>query len=405
MTNILIVEDEQVTARQIHEVLQNLGYQISGRAESGQQAVHLAQETHPDLILMDICLADRMDGIMAADHIGQQLSVPIVYLTAHADEHTLERALKTQPFGYLVKPFEPLELRTTIETALIRYRLDQQKESDRQRLRTTPNGIDDEAIAPHPSALDRATQPQNKESERLSQLKDDFLSTVSHELRTPIANIRMATQMLEIGLRRLNVLDGAQPAIEKYFAILKEEGQREINLIDDLLNLSRLEAGVDSLNPIPVDLRIWVTHMVESFSELTTTRQQQLIVDLPELLPLVQVDLFYLERIVTELLTNAHKYTPTGEQIQISAGVRDQWLELCIINTGVEIPAEEIPLIFEKFYRIPKSDRWKHGGTGLGLALARKLTDVIEGRLDVESHDEVTTFTLSLPLLPATTPP
>lgn len=259
------------------------------------------------------------------------------------------------------------------------------------------------AIAIRQSRLNQAAQEQMHELERLNRLKDDFLSTVSHELRTPIANIRMATQMLEIAMNRLGILDNSQSSIKQYFKILKAEGQREINLIDDLLNLSRLEAGVETLNPILVDLRLWVVHISDSFSEMITGQQQELVIHLPETLPLIYADLSYLERIVSELMINACKYTPQHEQIHISALVHSDRLDLCITNTGVSIPMTERSRIFEKFYRIPNSDRWKHGGTGLGLALARKLARVLGGNLTVESTQSSTSFILSLPLSPGFT--
>lgn len=261
------------------------------------------------------------------------------------------------------------------------------------------------AIALRQSRLNQAAQSQVEELERLNQLKDDFLSTVSHELRTPMANIRMATQMLEICLNRLGVLEESQGHIQKYFAILKQEGQREINLIDDLLNLSRLEAGVEELNPIPVDLKLWVVHIANAFTERAQSHQQTLFVMLPDTLPLIEADLACLERLVTELLTNACKYTPAKGEIHISATLQSSWLDLHITNTGVEIPSSEIPHIFKKFYRIPKSDRWKHGGTGLGLALAQKLAEVLGGYLLVASGQDETTFTLRLPIPETPLPP
>ncbi len=254
------------------------------------------------------------------------------------------------------------------------------------------------AIAIRQSRLHHAAQSQVEELERLNQLKDDFLSTVSHELRTPMANIRMATQMLEICLNRLGALDGSQNNVRKYFNVLKQESQREINLIDDLLNLSRLEAGAEDLNPIPVDLKLWVVHIAEAFVDRAQRHQQVLSVTLPDTLPLVEADLACLERLVTELLTNACKYTPAREQIRISATVQSTWVDLHITNIGVEIPPSEIPHIFKKFYRIPKSDRWQHGGTGLGLALAQKLAEVLGGYLLVTSGQQATTFTLRLPI-------
>lgn len=117
-TSILIVEDESIVALDLESRLLQLGYQVVGPVASGSAAIEYATSQQPDLILMDIRLQDTIDGITAAQVIQDRIAVPIVYLTAHSDKATLERAKQTQPHGYLVKPFNARELRTTIETAL-----------------------------------------------------------------------------------------------------------------------------------------------------------------------------------------------------------------------------------------------------------------------------------------------
>jgi len=105
-TEILIVEDERITAEDIRLSLGGLGYAVTGMASSGEEAIRKAKELHPDLVLMDIVLGGDMDGIEAAKRIRARFNIPVVYLTAYADEKTLERAKVTQPFGYILKPFD-----------------------------------------------------------------------------------------------------------------------------------------------------------------------------------------------------------------------------------------------------------------------------------------------------------
>lgn len=105
-TEILIVEDERITAEDIRLSLGGLGYAVTGMASSGEEAIRKAEELHPDLVLMDIVLGGDMDGIEAAKRIRARFNIPVVYLTAYADEKTLERAKVTQPFGYILKPFD-----------------------------------------------------------------------------------------------------------------------------------------------------------------------------------------------------------------------------------------------------------------------------------------------------------
>lgn len=123
---ILVVENESVTALDIRAQLEELGYTVPATVFSGQAAIEAAESTHPDLVLMDIHLRGAMDGIQAAQHIHDQLDIPIVYLTAFADESTIQRAKVAQPFGYLLKPFEEKVLQATIAMALDKHRKDRQ---------------------------------------------------------------------------------------------------------------------------------------------------------------------------------------------------------------------------------------------------------------------------------------
>lgn len=256
------------------------------------------------------------------------------------------------------------------------------------------------AIALRQSQLYQASQAQVEELERLHQLKDDFLSTVSHELRSPMSNIKLATQMLEISLTPLGVFDDETAPISRYFKVLQEEGQRETNLINDLLDLARLDAGTEMLQPMTIALQVYIPHVAEPFFERTRNQQQQLVITIPEDLPAITTDLSFLERILTELLHNACKYTPAGEVISITACSTTDALEIHVSNSGAEIPAAELERIFDKFYRIPNSDPWKHGGTGLGLALVRKLMERLGGSIHANSHHNTTTFILKFKSLP-----
>jgi signal transduction histidine kinase len=286
-----------------------------------------------------------------------------------------------------------------------------------------------------------------EELERLNRIKDDFLSTVSHELRTPMSNIKLSTQMLEINLKRLGLLDSESSSIPRYFQILKDEGQREINLINNLLDLSRLDAKTDPIMPTVIQLNDWLPELAKPFIERANSQQQTFYLEIADNLPPLTTDLSELERILNELLNNACKYTPPGASITLAtraAGAVEQeiekehkepwdepWekgrvpviysavqtpssvkaaasrivsdvgaidrLQIRVSNSGVEIPDGEHHRIFDKFYRIPSSDPWKHGGTGLGLALVKGLVERLEGTIEVESGEDITTFTVELP--------
>jgi len=144
---ILVVEDEGVVARSIQNDLEGMGYDVPEVASSGEEAIKQAEETRPDLVLMDVVLKGDMDGIEAAEHIRRKHDIPIVYLTAYEDSPTLSRAKVTEPFGYLLKPFQERELHATIEMALYKHRLETQLKATERWLATTLHSIADGMIA------------------------------------------------------------------------------------------------------------------------------------------------------------------------------------------------------------------------------------------------------------------
>jgi len=223
----------------------------------------------------------------------------------------------------------------------------------------------------------------------INQLKDDFLSTVSHELRAPISNIKMIIQMLEFA--------SSEEQREHYVMILEKECDREAELINDLLDLQRLENKQELSIQETIDLQNWLPYLLEPFYERTQARQQVLQFHCNASLPSLTTDKKGLERILSELVNNACKYTPPGEQITVEVYATASHINFSVSNSGNEIPASELPKIFEKFYRVPHGDRWQQGGTGLGLALVKKLVEMSNGTVKVSSQAGQTCFTVQLP--------
>lgn len=263
------------------------------------------------------------------------------------------------------------------------------------------------AIALRQARLYAAAQAQVKELQRLNRLKDDFLSTISHELRTPIASVKLATRMLTFLLEEDYHLateytkpEADRNKVAHYLQVLQQECDRELDLIKDLLDLQHLNAGLALQEPVSVELALWLPHVLEPFEQRTRQQQQTLQLDLAANLPPLFVDLAGLNRVVTELVNNACKYTPAGGAITVKASMQEQLVCLEVSNWGVEIPTEELPRVFDKFYRIPNSDPWKHYGTGLGLTLVKKLLEQMNGTIAVSSGKNLTCFTVHLPLAP-----
>jgi signal transduction histidine kinase len=219
------------------------------------------------------------------------------------------------------------------------------------------------------------------------------LSTVSHELRTPMSNMKLAIHMLRQST-------GKQDQQSRYLNILQDECSRETDLINNLLDLQRLEAKALSSIIEKIDIHVWLPNQFVPFLERAEQRQQTLTWEIEETLEPLATDRRSLERIVAELVNNACKYTNPEGCIHIQAARTEaDHLQLAVRNSGPQIPPEELPRIFEKFYRVPSTDPWKQGGTGLGLALVQKLVEQLYGHIAVHSFPEYTEFLVTLPSL------
>lgn len=268
------------------------------------------------------------------------------------------------------------------------------------------------AIGIRQARLYVAAQAQVAELGRLNRLKDDFLSTISHELRTPLSNMNNAIQMLELFLTQPNLFQEAAEVNLRltpsraisYLQILRHQYQEELNLVNDLLDLSRLEAGRVSLELTTLNLSTWVPCVLELFDDRIRSQNQRLYIDIEPTLPLITTDRIHLEHILKELVNNACKYTPPGQAIHVQVSTRANQVYLTVSNSGVTIPPEELPHLFEKFYRVPSADPWKYGGTGLGLALVDQRVKQLGGRIWAESKAGITRFTVELPQIIATQP-
>lgn len=270
---------------------------------------------------------------------------------------------------------------------------------DHVAVRIVEHVADQCAIALRQSRLYQLSQTQVEELERLSQVKDDFLSSISHELRSPMATMRMAIQMLEIMLKSTAVVSTELDSVNRYIQILKDECQRETNLINDLLDMARLEAGAAPLNVTTISLPLWLPIIIDPFIERASNQQQQLMLEIASNIADLNTDPSYLERVLSELLHNACKYTPIGEKILLTVDQDGARFEIKVRNFGVEIPDREHDRIFDKFYRIHNSDLRKQGGTGLGLALVKKQVERLHGTIAVSSDAGWTMFTIQVPSL------
>ncbi|MNX06305.1 Alkaline phosphatase synthesis sensor protein PhoR [compost metagenome] len=222
-------------------------------------------------------------------------------------------------------------------------------------------------------------------------LKSEFISNASHELRTPVASLKVLVESL---------LDGAQDDPELRQSFLDDvyrELERLHVLVNDLLDLAAIESGRKRLQVKPIDARKVIEEAVATVVPQAKQRDVGLELKVPPALA-VEADQVRLRQILVNLLANAVKFTPTGGQVRLQAAEGDEGVVFRVEDTGIGIPAKDLPHIFDRFFRVTRGRSRLQGGSGLGLTIVKQAIDAHHGRISVESTEgEGTTFEFVLP--------
>ncbi|MGG6293126.1 hybrid sensor histidine kinase/response regulator [Leptolyngbya sp. AN02str] len=368
MKKILVIEDDELIRANLQDLLELEGFDVIC-ADTGAQGLAQAQSICPDLIISDIMMPglNGYDLLTSLRQDSQLAFIPFIFLSAKAEKTNIRHGMKLGADDYLTKPFESAELLDAISTRLAKQA----------------------AIA--------QLQHTIQELQQLNESKEDTLSVLSHDLRSPLTNMQMVISLLKTA-------DSVEKQ-QSYMKILQDECVRELDLINDILDLQRLESDCaftasevfsvyDCLTKI---INIWETRIQDNHQALTINA-------IPEI-SLVFGDRHSLERILTELLSNACKYTPPQGSINIDIDYHqtDNNSKSCFnlifkISNTADIVATEVPNLFKKFYRASNARSSKQLGTGLGLTILEKLVEKLKGTLTVDSQAGWISFTIHLPL-------
>ncbi len=387
---VLIVEDESIIALEIKNALEKLGHSITNIVDTGVKAIEKAKLNQPDIILMDIRLKGDMNGIKTAEEIRSNLDIPIVFLTAHAEESILERAKMIMPFGYLLKPVHEQDLNITIKIALHTAKVEAERKKAVEDLRKMQRELE-KKVEERTIELQKAKE----EAERANQAKSDFLNKTSHELRSPLHHI---LSFAKFGISRTGKI--AKDDIIDYFKTIWESGNGLLNLLNDLLDLSKLESGKMEYKMSVANLETIIKRVASESS--STLKEKSIFLEIikPEEATKLICDAFKIGQVVRNLLANAIKYSPQGKKITISIGSdqlsvgrrvgdngKTAGYRVTVLDQGIGIAEDELESIFEKFIQSSKSK--EHiGGTGLGLTICREIVNAHKGKIWAENIPE-----------------
>jgi PAS domain S-box-containing protein len=229
----------------------------------------------------------------------------------------------------------------------------------------------------------------------LDRMKSEFIATVSHELRTPLTSLSMGIDILS-----QEVVGSVNQRQKDLLVAAKDDSERLRKLVKELLDLSKLESGKYEMKKELVDFRRLVADAVRPLRLPFEEKQIHLEIDIPENLPALSADSHQLNWVITNLLSNALRWTDTGGRVQLTAKEENQSLLVTVADTGQGIPEENLEIVFDKFVQLKSSTETTPGSVGLGLAIAREVVEAHGGRIWIESTVGVgSTFFFTLPTL------
>ncbi len=356
-TQILIVEDESIVALDIESRLQKMGYRVCGKANSGEVAMKFAREKNPHLVLMDVNLRGKLDGIDVAEYICNELDIPVIYVTSHLDEDTLQRAKRTGPYGYVVKPFREMELHTAIEIAIYKHHTDKK-------------------LRDYASALETS----NRELEA-------FAHTVAHDLKSVLSSIITGADVLELYCDKMPLED-----LKRRLRTLSQTGRKMNNIIEELLALSEIKNP--DVERKPLDMARIVAGALERLAYLIEEYHAEIIQ--PETWPNALGHGPWIEEVWVNYLSNSIKYGGNPPRVELgSTLLSDDRVCFWIHDNGPGIPVADQQKIFQPFTRL---DREQARGYGLGLSIVQRIIEKLDGKVGMESQEgEGSVFYFVLP--------
>jgi len=393
--SILIAEDDILSGKMMTITIKKLGYTFSGLAKNTDDCIKMAEELKPDLILMDIDMPGKQDGIGAAQIIYDKFGIPIIYVTANAEDSVFARALKTSPFGYVLKPISKELIRTVIEMGYSRHIVDLQLKEKQSELEIL-NTVLEEKVAERTVELKNKNEQLEKALTRekeLNEFKSRIVTTISHEFRTPMTTIMSSAEIME----RLLNKDQPKEKIFRHTNLVKDSVAELIELLNDVLLVETFDSGKYEGHLELLDFDAYFEDFTFKM-KIGIGKAHQFIAIIDKNIGTYKTDKKLLRHILNNLLSNAFKYSEKDSEVILKVVKNSSYIDIEVIDKGIGMNVETVSMIFDSFYRAKNVTNIE--GTGMGLSISNKAIKQLKGEIAVESTPGIgSRFSVKLPLL------
>jgi len=353
---ILVVDDMPVNVRLLSRILNAEGYRVQTAAD-GLEALARVEADPPDLILLDIQMPE-MDGYEVCERLKADERfnhIPIMFISALTDTEGIVKALQLGGVDYITKPFKVNEVTARVSSQLTLVNQRKQIEALREQDR--------------------------RQFEALNAMKTQFINMAVHDIKNPLGVVWGYAELLEtltVPADQQELLDMALEGITRSAAKMRQ-------LVTDILDLAQIDTGV-GLAIAAVALTEFLSACLQSFAVAADQKSITLTFEPPAEELFVPIDATRMERVIANLVSNAIKYTPDGGSVTVAAARDTDHAVITVTDTGLGIPADDLPYIFDTFYRVKAETHRTVEGTGLGLAIVKRLVEQHGGTIEVTSE-------------------
>jgi signal transduction histidine kinase len=365
--HILIVDDIVDNLHMLADMLEVQGHEVH-IAMSGTEALEFMEKQKPDLILLDIQMPG-MDGYEVCKRVKANentTDIPVIFLSALNEISDIIKGFDVGGVDYVSKPFQFREVLARVDSQL--------------------------AVSQQRKEIEALREHDRQQFNALADLKDKFIQGTVHDLKNPLTGVLLYSQMMTAAPPE------TKDEIIKIGQGIEQSARKMQRLVTDILDLAQIQVG-NQLHLIEMNIQPVLERVIKNFEILAQDKNINLSLEVPDETVRLAVNENYFERIFDNLISNAIKYTPEGGDVRLILQLYKTHVEIIVEDNGLGIPEDDMPRLFEAFYRVRKTTHKKENGSGLGLSIVAAIVEEHHGRIEIESVEgEGSRFIVSMPV-------